>query len=461
MCYCAAAMNMKTSAALSAFLLLMLVGGRAGATITPSGVSFSANEGTLFNGVVATFTQDDPSATAGSFAASIDWGDGTSATAATTISQSMGVFSVTGQHTFAEQGTYTVTVTITDTDNLTTGTAKGSATVTDVLAVTADSFTVAQGTAFNGTIATFTDSDPASPIGEYSASIDWGDGNTTAASSVSGNAGSFTVGAQHTYTLEGSYSVTVTVVKTETKSSITMSGKATATVTDVLAVTADDFSIVEGMQFSGTVATFTDSDTTTTAVDFSAVIDWGDGNTTAASTVSGGSGAFTVTGAHTYAHEGSYTFTVTITESGNLATAAAMGTATVTDVLAGSPLVFPASAKLTFKGAVATFTDTEPTNVAADFTALIQWGDGTTGPGTIAGGNGAFTVSGTHIYPSAGTFPVMVTLTEIAPGTATATVTSTAEVTDSIVSIPALSFSGLLVLGLSLAAAGFCLLRKG
>jgi VCBS repeat-containing protein len=46
----------------------------------------------------------------------------------------------------------------------------------------------------------------------------------------------------------------------------------------------------------------------------------------------------------------------------------------------------------------------------------------------VAGANGAFTVSGTHSYAVAGQLPVAVTLADDAPGTATATAVSTADV---------------------------------
>jgi hypothetical protein len=51
---------------------------------------------------------------------------------------------------------------------------------------------------------------------------------------------------------------------------------------------------------------------------------------------------------------------------------------------------------------VATFTDTDTGNVADDLTAPIDWGDGTTTAGTVAGSNGSFSVSGTHTYATSG-----------------------------------------------------------
>src|SRR5205814_462229 len=60
----------------------------------------------------------------------------------------------------------------------------------------------------------------------------------------------------------------------------------------------------EGRAFRGSVATFTDPDTTAAASEYSATIDWGDGSAVDTTPViSGGGGSFTVTGSHTYAEE--------------------------------------------------------------------------------------------------------------------------------------------------------------
>ena len=72
----------------------------------------TASSGAAFSGAVATFTDADPGGTASDYAATIDWGDGT-ATTAGAISGS-GPFTVSGSHTYAAAGSFTVKVTITD-----------------------------------------------------------------------------------------------------------------------------------------------------------------------------------------------------------------------------------------------------------------------------------------------------------------------------------------------------------
>ena len=111
------------------------------------------------------------------------------------------------------------------------------------------------------------------------------------------------------------------------------------------------------------------------------------------------------------------------------------------DTLSGTPVAFSAVVGSAFSGSIANFTDTNTARTSADFTASIDWGDGSSSTaGIVGGGSGTFSVSGAHTYTAPGTFSVSVTLTQNAPGTATATVTSTATV------------SGIPDLGLTLSA---------
>jgi len=446
-----------------ALLLLIATSVAAGATvITPAPSDFTADEGTAFDGVIATFTDDNDAANASDFTASIDWGDGTPVTAGT-IGQSDTIFVVIGQHTYDDEGVFTVTVTISDVapgTGTATTTSAGTVNEADVLSGTPKTFSVPSGVSFTTTVASFSDTLTSNVAGDFLATIDWGDA-TTSAGTISGGGGAFQVSGTHTYAGSGTFPVTVTF-SDDPPGTATAQVTSTANVASGLAVTAVDFSTPEGTPFNGTVATFSDSDTTKTPASFATTIDWGDGTTTAG-TVTGGSGSFTLTGQHTYADEGSFTFSVGVSEIGpGGLTASGTGTATVSeaDVLAGSPISFAAESGVVFTGAVATFTDTNAAGLASDFVATIDWGDGNTTAGTVTGGGGAFTVSGTHTYANAGVFNVIVTLTDDAPGTATATTTSTATVSAPLATVPALDFRGLLLLGIALGAAGLYFLRR-
>ena len=87
-----------------------------------------------------------------------------------------------------------------------------------------------------------------------------------------------------------------------------------------------------------------------------------------------------------------------------------------------------ATAGAALSGNLDSFTDADPNATAKDFTAQIDWGDGTLGSATVAAGSsGAFNVSGSHVYAQAGDYTV--TVTERDYGGAQRTVTFTANIT--------------------------------
>src|SRR5437588_819404 len=51
---------------------------------------------------------------------------------------------------------------------------------------------------------------------------------------------------------------------------------------------------------------------------------------------------------------------------------------------------------------IARFTDNILTDTASAFTATIDWGDGTSTPGTVSGSGGSFSVRGSHTYTANG-----------------------------------------------------------
>lgn len=85
-----------------------------------------------------------------------------------------------------------------------------------------------------------------------------------------------------------------------------------------------------------------------------------------------------------------------------------------------------------FSGTAATFTDADPTGTTSDYSATVDWGDGTA-PTIVTGSQmsdagGIFTLPASHVYAEEGTYTVTVTITDI--GGATATAGSTAIVQD-------------------------------
>lgn len=205
---------------------------------------------------------------------------------------------------------------------------------------------------------------------------------------------------------------------------------------------APGFTSTEGAPVTAAVATLTDGDATASG-DFSATISWGDGSQSAGTVVpvSGQPTHFTVDGTHTYADEGNFTQNITVTDSDS-GTVSTTSTAAVADAaLAGAggftltgtegptSLLGGGTDNAPVSGTVATFTDANPAAAAADFTASIAWGDGSTSAGTVSGSaGGPFSVAGSHSYAEDGTYPISVTITD--DGGSRAAATSTASIAD-------------------------------
>ena len=68
----------------------------------------------------------------------------------------------------------------------------------------------------------------------------------------------------------------------------------------VLTLTKQDFTAFFGIPFSGPVATFSDNNPGAVPTDYSASIDWGDGQTSAGRIEPRAEGGFNVIGSHTY-----------------------------------------------------------------------------------------------------------------------------------------------------------------
>jgi hypothetical protein len=187
-----------------------------------------------------------------------------------------------------------------------------------------------------------------------------------------------------------------------------------------LNVQAQPISAEAGQSFTDRpVATFTDSDPNAKPGDFHVTIDWGDGKTSDGTITAAGPGAFNVTGSHTYATAGTYTFEVGVTDSvGDKA--GAKGTATVTAANTGGPRNLEAQPVSADAGraftnvTLATFADTDPGVNASDFTASVDWGDGITTASTtvVLTGPGTFDVLGTHTYNAAGTYTFGIQVTD-------------------------------------------------
>ncbi len=380
-------------------------------------------EGAAFTETVAIFTDTDPSASSSvdSYTASIDWGDGTPVDTDSAVTVDGG--SVSGNHTYTTPGTYNVSVTIYDEEEYGSSTAVfGSITVDDAPLNAGDGLytTVIEGTSLASVqVATFSDSDPyaSSSIDSYTASVDWGDGSsvdTYGTVVVDGNS----VYGTHTYENDGVYSVVATVYDNETNTSVLVYGSVTvddALLTPVyLDAVGQSFTATEGAD-TGSVelASFTVSDTTVTVDNLSVSVDWGDGLATSV-VAEGADGYFSVTADHMYADAGSYLVTVSVTDETTNLTQITRATATVGEVpladIGAEPLEVAVGAPLPTSSIVATFADDDSGSNPSNFSASIDWGDGTAVDSqavTAGSSSGEYEVSAeAHAYQIPGTYLV-------------------------------------------------------
>jgi hypothetical protein len=436
------------------------------ALLTPgSVVPIFATENQPLNSVpVATFTDANPGATAADFSTTINWGDGTPVDSTTTRVALIGgtsagaVFGVFGSHVYtglgSNGGKFLTEVTVLDEDpngsSVSVPPLAPPPTITNVtisqspisVSVIPQTATVNTATAKATVVATFTDAAGAGsdPIGNYTATIDWGDGSPTSSGAIADlGGGTFSVttpAAGHTYTTAGTFVIKVTV----NDSDPTMGIGANLVIVSGGVITASPApaitGAVEGKPITATVATFTDTDTSATASSFSAVINWGDGSPASAGTITGSAGSFTVTGTHAFAEESPTGYTVSVVITGNGSTTQ---TTTPVGAVADAPLspgtsfpIFVNEGQSTGNVPVATFVDANPRGTSSDFTATISWGDSTMSPGIVLpiGGSAAgeiFGVFGSHVYATPGTFSTSVLVNDV--GGSSTTIAGTNNVT--------------------------------
>ena len=234
----------------------------------------------------------------------IDWGDGI--VEAGVVSESDGSGTVSGSHTYGDNGVYTVTVTVIDDD----GDADWN-----TLTVTVNNVapTVSAGTDKTVDEGSLVALDPvgfsdAGVLDTHSAIIDWGDG-IVEVGVVSESGGSGTVSGSHTYSDNGIYTVTLTVTDDDGDADW---NTLTVTVNNVVPTVSagTDKTIGEGSLVELDPVGFSDAGVLDT---HSAIIDWGDG-IVEVGVVSESGGSGTVSGSHTYGDNGIYTVTLTVTD---------------------------------------------------------------------------------------------------------------------------------------------------
>jgi len=380
------------------------------APLTAAGASISATEGASFSGPIANFSDSNPGGTLSDYAATIDWGDGQTSTGTITVGPN-GTFVVSGDHAYVDEGNFSPSVQIADVGGAAITTI-GSAAVGDA-ALDAQGTTInaTEAAAFSGVVATFADANPYGTAGDFSAMIAWGDGLSTPGTVSANGGGSFSVSGAHTYSEEGSSAITITLTDVGGAGAVANS---TALVGDApLTAIGSPVSSVEGGAFSGVVATFTDANANAPEADFTALITWGDGNTSPGIITSTASGGFAVSGTNSYAEEGTYVVSVQITDVGSASAIATTTAAVVDAALQAVGTTISTTEGSVFVGTVASFTDSNAGSAVSDFTAIVSWGDGSSSTGAIVSlGSGQYAVHASHTFEE-GNYAISVQITDV------------------------------------------------
>jgi hypothetical protein len=166
-----------------------------------------------------------------------------------------------------------------------------------------------EGASFSAVVANFSGG-----VAPYSASIGWGDGQTTPGVIGAGNS----VSGTHAYAEEGGYGLTITVADSTGAS---VSAPTSITAADAsISLTGTRLTVHHKNRFTAPVATLTDADPGGATADYSGQISWGDGSVSSCPSAScllaAQSGGFSVTGTHSYSKSRTYTVTIQLTDTG-------------------------------------------------------------------------------------------------------------------------------------------------
>jgi PKD repeat protein len=363
----------------------------------------NANEGTSTSFSLGSF--GDPGADS-PWSVDVDWGDGSPHTTfSKTVTGSLG----SQNHTYADNGSYTVKVKVTDKDGG-YGSATFKVTVANVppaVSAPADQ-NATEGGSQNFSLGSFTDPGPDGP---WAVDVAWGDGSphTTFNAASTGSLGT----KPHTYADNGVYTVTVSVTDKDGGSDSKTFKVTVANANPAVTAPADQ-SASEGAAQSFSLGSFSDAGANDNP--WSVDVDWGDGS--AHTTFSQGSQGSLGSQSHTYAQNGAYTVTVKVTDKDG-----GSGQATFKANVANVPpsVTAPADQSST-EGAstsfnLGSFTDPGPDSPWA---VDVDWGDGSAHTTFNQNATGSLG-SQSHTYKDNGFYTVTVKVTDKDGGSGQAT----------------------------------------
>lgn len=347
----------------------------------PVTFSFNATEGMPYSGPIGLC----PAGVSAVGATDIFWGDGTSSASA----GPGGGLQIIGMHTYAVSGVFQIQMTCT----VLTPNGIGGFTPIPVLAGTQAIVShapqspiqplpqnpVVEGTASTVTVASFLDSNSSAAAGDFEATVAYSDTDEVSCAVVPsslGIPGAFDVRCFRFWPDAGLYQPYLVRVKDVRGLGgwPVAFGKQfvpTVEVTEAsLSGSGIDNQLVANAPttFAGQVAQFSDANVAALLSDLTATINWGDGTPASAGQVAILGGGFTVSGSHTYAADGAYKVTTTITDS-NVSNLILTSTLTIT-----APLVPPCTLDCTPPKSVAT----------PELDSVLLFGSGLTGLGAYA-----------------------------------------------------------------------------
>jgi PKD repeat protein len=320
----------------------------------PPVASFTATGGQL-TATVDGSASTDPDGTIASYA--WDYGDGGTDTGMTPA-----------PHTYAAAGTYPVTLTVTDNSGATNSTSQ-QVVIAPLNTPPVASFT-ATPTGLTVALDATASTDPDGTIASYS--WDYGD-NTATGTGVS---------ASHTYAAAGTYTVTLAVTDNQ--------GATNSTSQPVTVVVPNQLPVASFTATGGVLTASVDGSASSDPDGSIASYTWDFGDNTATGTG--------VTASHTYATGGTYTVTLTVTDNSGATNS------TSQKVVIANPNQPPTASFTTSQWGMSLSADatasSDPDGTVASYT--WDFGDGTTATGVTA----------SHVYATAGTYPVTLTVTD-------------------------------------------------
>jgi hypothetical protein len=282
----------------------------------------------------------------------------------------------------------------------------------------------------------------------YQASIDWGDGTTTADAKIDDNRDAedpnapFDIEGAHDFPADGGYTVIIAATRTD---DVTGAIETTSVANDIVvtesgsdflgADTASSTTCLNPTQgtpasrsntIDGTFATFTP---TLPLGQYHATIDWENGQLSPGVITLAADGKLSISGSHTYSEPGLYFPTIRVSGSdhtfGYGGDMIVVGANPTLDE-GGMPVYAAASQRISIADLTG-FYDADAPDPGA-FSVQIDWGDGTRGPGQVVRNlsdePNFLSVSGQHIYAVEGSYTITTTATR-----ASATITSSTTAT--------------------------------